>query len=138
MMRSPDGGLTCLLQIALSSPRFRAGDITAKLTLREHAGRREYWFGGLEITDEWLRDRFAESVRVADKRYTPQADAGSFINVIIDAAASGPTFLSRNFTRLPVARPPRGRASACGGLALRQCRHWWTASTRPTMHGSEP
>lgn len=73
---------------------IRAGDITAKLTLKEHAGRREYWFGGLEITDEWLKQRFAESVRVAGERYTPQADSPSAINSIIDASRSGPTFLA--------------------------------------------
>lgn len=71
---------------------IRAGDITAKLTLKEHAGRREYWFGRLEITDEWLERRFAESVGVAGERYTPQADSPSPVNVIIDAASCGPTF----------------------------------------------
>jgi hypothetical protein len=73
---------------------IRAGDITAQLTLKEHAGRREYWFGGLEITDDWLRERFAETVRVAGQRYTPQADSPSSVNAIIDAVSSGPAFLS--------------------------------------------
>lgn len=72
----------------------RAGDVTAKLSLKEHAGRREYWFCGLELTDEWLRDRFSESVRVAGQRYTPQADSASAVNAIIDGVASGPTFLA--------------------------------------------
>jgi hypothetical protein len=73
---------------------IRAGDITAKLTLKEHAGRREYWFGGLEITDEWLRQRFVESVRVAGERYTPQADSPSSVNAIVDAVAGGPTLFA--------------------------------------------
>ncbi|MBF4763373.1 hypothetical protein ISU07_09575 [Nocardioides islandensis] len=73
---------------------LRAGDITAELTRKEHAGRREYWFGGLEITDEWLKDRFAESVRVAGERYTPQADSPSSINGIIDASVIGPSFVA--------------------------------------------
>ena len=72
---------------------IRAGDITAKLTLERHAGRRAYWFGGLEITDEWLKSRFAESVGVAGERYTPEADSPSSINAIIAAASSAPTFV---------------------------------------------
>jgi len=71
---------------------LRAGDLTAKLTLKEHAGRREYWFGGLEITDDWLKDRFAETVRVAGARYTPEADSPSSVNLILDAVSNGPTF----------------------------------------------
>jgi hypothetical protein len=71
---------------------IRAGDITSKLALREHAGRREYWFGGLELTDEWLMSRFGETRRVARKRYTPEADSPSLVNVIIDAVSCGPTF----------------------------------------------
>lgn len=73
---------------------IRAGEIAASLALKEHAGRREYWFGGLEITDEWLNDRFAESVRVAGERYTPQADSPSSVNDIIDAAVFGPSFVA--------------------------------------------
>lgn len=73
---------------------IRAGDITAKLTLAEHAGRREYWFGGLDITDEWLKSRFAESVRVAGERYTPEADSPSTVNATIDAVSCGPTFIA--------------------------------------------
>lgn len=72
---------------------IRAGDITSKLALAEHAGRREYWFGGLDITDAWLKSRFSESERVADKRYTPEADSASPINEIIDATACGPAFI---------------------------------------------
>ncbi|MCW4354164.1 hypothetical protein ONR57_12720 [Hoyosella sp. YIM 151337] len=73
---------------------IRAGDITAKLTLNEHAGRREYWFGGLELTDKWFEDRFTESKQVAGERYTPEADSPSSINDVIDAAVSGPVFLA--------------------------------------------
>ncbi len=55
---------------------IRAGDIKTKLALREHAGRREYWFGGLEITDEWLTSRFEESVRATNSldRSSPFVD----------------------------------------------------------------
>jgi hypothetical protein len=73
---------------------IRAGDITAKLALKEHAARREYWFHALEITDEWLDSRFAESVRVAGERYTPEADSPSSVNATIDAASCGPTFVA--------------------------------------------
>ncbi|WP_326557216.1 hypothetical protein [Micromonospora sp. NBC_01796] len=72
----------------------RAGDIITKLTLKEHAGRREYWFGGLEITDEWLMHRFAESTRVAGARYTPEADSPTSINDVIDGVTCGPTFIA--------------------------------------------
>lgn len=74
---------------------MRAGDITAKLCLDEHAGRREYWFGGLEITDNWLQSRFAESLQVAGDRYTPDADSPTAINSILDAAVIGPEFVSQ-------------------------------------------
>jgi hypothetical protein len=72
---------------------IRAGDIISTLARAEHAGRRAYWFGGVDITDDWLRNRFLESERVADKRYTPEADSASSINAIIDATSCGPTFL---------------------------------------------
>lgn len=97
---------------------IRAGDITAKLALREHAGRREYWFGGLEIADAWLMNRFDESVRVAGERYTPQADSPSLVNVIIDAASCGPTFMAE-------LRSLANRASA----ACRQDTGMWGTST---------
>ena len=96
----------------------RAGDITAKLTLKEHAGRREYWFGGLEITDEWLGHRFAESARVAGERYTPEADSPTSINNVIDGVACGPTFITdlRALTKSAIA-------------AARQDVGMWGAST---------
>lgn len=72
---------------------IRAGDITSKLTLKEHAGRREYWFGGLDITDDWLSQRFAEALHVAGERYTPEADTISAVNLSIDAVVQGPTFM---------------------------------------------
>ncbi|BEH02787.1 hypothetical protein brsh051_20680 [Brooklawnia propionicigenes] len=73
---------------------IRAGDITARLTMKEHAGRREYWFGGVDITDGWLRQRFVESAKVVGQRYTPEADSPSSINATIDAVSCGPTFLT--------------------------------------------
>lgn len=105
-------------RIAFTS--IRAGEITAKLALKEHAGRREYWFGGLEISDEWLKSRFAESVRVAGDRYTPEADSPSRVNLVIDGALCGPTFVA-DLCRLAA------RASA----ACRQDTGMWGTS-RPS------
>ncbi len=74
---------------------IRAGDITATLTLKEHAGRREYWFGGIDLSDEWLLARFGESISVAGDRYTPEADTASSINDVLDAVVASPAFLTR-------------------------------------------
>ncbi|MCC5954211.1 MAG: hypothetical protein JJU45_19140 [Acidimicrobiia bacterium] len=73
----------------------RAGDITAKLALGEHRGRREYWFGGLEIGPDWFLNQFEESIKVAGSRYTPEADTESSINLTIDAVAAGARFRDR-------------------------------------------
>jgi hypothetical protein len=97
---------------------IRAGDIVAKLALKEHAGRREYWFGGLELTDEWFAQRFAESVAAAGDRYTPEADSPTSVNLLIDAVASGPMFI--------------GELSASAARASGTCRYdtgMWGAHT---------
>ncbi|ALG27970.1 hypothetical protein [Glutamicibacter halophytocola] len=73
---------------------LRAGDITEKLMLAEHAGRRAYWFGHLELTDAWLSSRLRESLATAGERYTPEADTYSAINDFIDAAAKSQRFLT--------------------------------------------
>lgn len=121
---------------------IRAGDITAKLTLKEHAGRREYWFGGLEITDEWLNDRFAESVRVAGERYTPLADSPSSINAIIEAASSGPTFLAElHLLANRVSAASRqdtgmwGASAASADPLIHDLDEVWTASFGTTKSG---
>lgn len=73
---------------------LRAGDITEELMLAKHAGRRAYWFGHLELTDEWLSTRFRESLATAGERYTPQADTYSGINDYIDATTKNQSFLT--------------------------------------------
>jgi hypothetical protein len=123
---------------------IRAGDITAKLTLKEHAGRREYWFGGLEITDEWLKNRFAESVRVAGERYTPLADSPSSINAIIEAASSGPTFLAELHSlanRVSAASRQDtgmwGASAASASPLIHDLDEVWTASFGTTESGDD-
>lgn len=73
---------------------IKAGDITNKLTLSEHAGRRAYWFGDLELTDEWLHSRLRESVAIAGERYTPEADTPSAIGDFIAATSKSQRFLA--------------------------------------------
>lgn len=74
---------------------IRAGDIVAELTRSRHAGRRAYWFGEVELTEDWLRRRWAEALNVAGERYTPAADTESRVNDALDALGATPAFFAR-------------------------------------------
>ena len=74
---------------------IRAGDIVSALTLARHAGRRSYWFSQVELTDNWLRQRWTEAVKVAGDRYTPAADTPSQVQAFLDAVCATPAFLAR-------------------------------------------
>lgn len=71
----------------------RAGDIVEALSQSQHTGRRAYWFGDLELTDEWLLRRWTEAKEVAGERYTPQADIESGLQNSLDAACAGRAFV---------------------------------------------
>lgn len=74
---------------------IRAGDIVAALTRAENAGRLSFWFNHVELTDDWLRKRWNESVKVAGDRYTPAADTTSHVEALLDAVCATPDFLAR-------------------------------------------
>ncbi|MFC7861273.1 hypothetical protein ACFQ9D_09705 [Arthrobacter koreensis] len=102
---------------------IKAGDITDKLTRAEHAGRRAYWFGNLELTDDWLSSRLRESVAIAGERYTPEADTPSAINDFIGATSNSRRFLADLENKV--------------NQTLRACRHdtgMWGTDT-DALHG---
>jgi len=55
----------------------RGGDVLQDLARAEHVGRRMFWFGQLELTDEWFESRWAETRAAAGERYTPAAHTWS-------------------------------------------------------------
>jgi hypothetical protein len=79
---------------------IRGGDILERLSLEEHAGRRAFWFGGLDLTKDWFSRRWSESKDVVGDRYTPDADTHTGINQFIEAVAMSPRFLHELENRL--------------------------------------
>ncbi|MFF2083560.1 hypothetical protein ACFVVM_07275 [Nocardia sp. NPDC058176] len=73
---------------------IRAGDVLDTLMRPEHVGRRTYWFGALELTDDWFSQRWAEACSVAGDRYTPEADVASRIQQVLDAVSGAEPFLA--------------------------------------------
>lgn len=82
---------------------IRAGDIVSRLALKEHAGRREYWFGGVELSDAWFRSRLDESIAVAGPRYTPEAHTASSVSTVIDGLVFGPLYREQLHAKLVAA-----------------------------------
>lgn len=72
----------------------RAGDVLDTLMRPEHIGRRTYWFGALELTDDWFWQRWKEACSVAGERYTPEADTASRIQQVLDAVSGAEPFLA--------------------------------------------
>lgn len=74
---------------------IRAGDIIDALSRPDHAGRRAYWFGTVELTEDWLSQRWSEARSVAGDRYTPLADTTSRIQSVLEAVCAGRPFYDR-------------------------------------------
>ncbi|MEU7765095.1 hypothetical protein AB0B25_08230 [Nocardia sp. NPDC049190] len=72
---------------------IRAGDVVDVLMHPEHVGRRAYWFGALELTEDWFFQRWEEARNVAGDRYTPEADVASRIQPVLDAVCGASPFL---------------------------------------------
>ena len=70
----------------------RGGDVLEELTREEHAGRRMFWFGKLELGDAWFNKRWAETRAVVGEQYTPDAHAPSRIEEDIAATVLAPAF----------------------------------------------
>ncbi|MBM4523045.1 hypothetical protein GS462_00320 [Rhodococcus hoagii] len=73
----------------------RAGDIVDALLRPNQAGRRAYWFGEVELTANWLSQRWTEARSVAGDRYTPEADTASKVQSALDAVCAGQPFRNR-------------------------------------------
>jgi hypothetical protein len=103
---------------------IRAGDIVSALTRAEHAGRRSYWFSQVELTDDWLRQRWSEAVKVAGDRYTPAADTPSQVQGLLDAVCATPALM--------------GRTASLTERVLTACRHdrgmWGANLTEVEQH----
>lgn len=74
---------------------IRAGDTVDALLRPNHAGRRAYWFGEVELTADWLAQRWTEARSVAGDRYTPAADTVSRVQSALDAVCAGEPFRDR-------------------------------------------
>lgn len=71
---------------------IRGGDIKQELVLEKHTGRRQYWFGGLELSDAWFESKLADAKAEAHDRYTPDADVPTEVDIMLDAATGHPSF----------------------------------------------
>ena len=49
-----------------------SSDLIERLSRREHAGRRFFWFGQYEFDQDWFQPRLDEAVKAAGPRYTPE------------------------------------------------------------------
>ena len=49
-----------------------SSELLHRLSLEKHAGRRYYWFGKEEFSEEWFRDKLEKSIGDLDERYTPE------------------------------------------------------------------
>lgn len=70
----------------------RGGDVLQDLTREEHAGRRMFWFGELELSDAWFSKRWSETKAVVGQQYTPNAHTRSRIEEDIAATVLSPAF----------------------------------------------
>jgi hypothetical protein len=56
-------------------------EIFSRLTTEKHAGRRMFWFGELEFTDDWLKKQLAAALESAGERYLPHFKDNPALNV---------------------------------------------------------
>src|ERR1035437_105412 len=49
-----------------------SSELLHRLTLEIHAGRRYYWFGKEEFSEDWFKDKLEKSIYDLDERYTPE------------------------------------------------------------------
>ena len=49
-----------------------SSELMDRLSREEHTGRRFFWFGQLEFSQNWFRLHLDEAVKAADPRYTPE------------------------------------------------------------------
>jgi hypothetical protein len=71
---------------------IRGGDVLNDLAKEEHAGRRMFWFGELELSDSWFTKRWSETKAVVGQQYTPKAHTPSRIEEDIAATVLAPAF----------------------------------------------
>lgn len=49
-----------------------SSELLHRLALEKHAGRRYYWFGKEEFSEEWFKSKLEKSISDLDVRYTPE------------------------------------------------------------------
>ncbi len=67
-------------------------ELTTRLTLEKHAGRKKYWFGTEEFSDNWFADKLNASVNDLGPRYTPKLNFDLGIAKIFDGMARDNNF----------------------------------------------
>lgn len=101
-----------------------AGDILGELARDQHAGRRAFWFGALELPDEWFTRQLEEAREVAGERYTPEADTDVAVNLVVEACAAGNRFLAELRARLDSALAACRRDTGIWGSARADAVTW--------------
>jgi len=78
----------------------RGGDVLDRLSREEHAGRRAFWFGAVDLSWAWLRQRWEEARVIAGERYTPQAHTTIDLEAEVAAVGLSDEYLGRLVTAL--------------------------------------
>lgn len=101
-----------------------AGDVLGELARDQHSGRRAFWFGALELPDDWFSRQLEEAREVAGERYTPEADTDVAVNLVVEACAAGDRFLGDLGGRLNTALAACRRDTGVWGSARADAVTW--------------
>lgn len=71
----------------------RGGEVLERLTREEHAGRRSFWFEDIDLSWNWLRNKWTESAAIAGDRYTPAAHTAIDLEQDVAAACLADSYL---------------------------------------------
>lgn len=103
---------------------LRAGDVLSELARAQHSGRRAFWFGALELSDDWFARKLTDARDVAGERYTPEADTEVAVNLVVEACAAGDRFLESLRSKLDTALAACRRNTGIWGAAAADAATW--------------
>ncbi|MFS0886100.1 NACHT domain-containing protein [Aeromicrobium sp. 179-A 4D2 NHS] len=101
-----------------------AGDVLSELARAQHSGRRAFWFGALELSDDWFAEKLKEAKEVAGERYTPEADTDVAVNLVVEACAAGDRFLGALKAQLETALAACRRNTGIWGSVTADAVTW--------------
>lgn len=81
-------------------------ELTERLSLEVHAGRRNYWFSGDEYTNAWFARNAQRSINDLGSRYSPELNVDIEISRYFDYASRSDAFrddVKKNFNSMAVA-----------------------------------